>query len=86
MPLITIPLGLFLVHRHPQPVDDCPCFEDAIAFMSVLMGEATMRWLMYRYGFDENFFVGAMPGAAWASWADVMAWWAVAGVKMVMGE
>jgi hypothetical protein len=44
VPLVLIPLTLWAVHQHPQPVDDCPCFEDAIAFMSVLMGAFVARW------------------------------------------
>jgi Helicase associated domain (HA2) len=28
-----------MVNQHRQPVDDCPCFEDAIAFVSVVMGK-----------------------------------------------
>lgn len=33
-----------MVVVHPQPLDDCPCFEDAIAFLSVVMGVVTARW------------------------------------------
>ena len=32
-----------LVNQHP-PVDDCPCFEDAIAFISVILGIITSFW------------------------------------------
>lgn len=28
VPLVTIPMGLLMVSVHPQPLDDCPCFED----------------------------------------------------------
>ncbi|KIK37335.1 hypothetical protein CY34DRAFT_776193 [Suillus luteus UH-Slu-Lm8-n1] len=31
VPSTMIPICLPLVHYHPHPVDDCPCFEDAIA-------------------------------------------------------
>lgn len=86
MPGVAIPLCLFLVHRHPQPVDDCPCFEDAIAFVSVLMGEYVLRWFMFRYGYDESFFVGVMPGSSWATYTDMLAWFSVAAIKMILGE
>lgn len=49
LPLIVAPLlvnsvGIIMVMVHPQPLDDCPCFEDAIAFLSVVMGIVTGRW------------------------------------------
>ncbi|PPQ66638.1 hypothetical protein CVT24_006930 [Panaeolus cyanescens] len=51
VPLILIPLTLFAIHVHPQPVDDCPCFEDAIAFVSVVLGALVSRWgISYGYG------------------------------------
>lgn len=87
VPAVTIPVCLLLVHKHPQPVDDCPCFEDAIAFMSVVMGEILIRWFMLHHGFhDDHFFVKAMPGSDWADWVDVTTWMLMAVVKMVVGE
>ncbi|KAI0674656.1 PAP2-domain-containing protein [Trametes maxima] len=86
VPATVVPLCLYLVHRHPQPVDDCPCFEDAIAFISVVMGEFVGRWFMqYHYGYDKSFFVQPMPGSSWATWTDVGTWWSVAAIKMVIG-
>lgn len=86
VPAITIPLCLLLVHRHPQPVDDCPCFEDAIAFVSVVLGEFLSRWLMSLTQFDERYFVRVMPGKpTGGSWAEVGTWWSVALAKMVIG-
>lgn len=51
VPAIIIPLGLFLVHKHPVPVDDCPCFEDAIAFNSCLMGALSAHWTLLHIHF-----------------------------------
>ncbi|KAM3125359.1 hypothetical protein CJJ07_001522 [Candidozyma auris] len=37
--IILIILGnLFLIHIYPEPVDDCPCFDDSVAFVGVLIG------------------------------------------------
>jgi hypothetical protein len=33
-----VPLTLSLIHYHPETPDDCPCFEDAIAILSVILG------------------------------------------------
>ena len=85
VPAVIVPLCLYLVHRHPQPVDDCPCFEDAIAFVSVVMGEFVARWYMEHNGYDAAFFRRAMPGAAWASWEDLATWWSTAAIKIVIG-
>jgi hypothetical protein len=35
---------ILLISIHPQPVDPCPCFEDAVAFMSVLLGILLSHW------------------------------------------
>jgi len=73
VPLVLIPLTLWAVNQHPQPVDDCPCFEDAIAFMSVLMGAFVARWGMCYDGGDGGVCGGiagiartvVMPGSGW---------------------
>ncbi|EMD34637.1 hypothetical protein CERSUDRAFT_116813 [Gelatoporia subvermispora B] len=84
VPSIVVPACLLMVHRHPQPVDDCPCFEDAIAFVSVNMGEVVSRWYMYRNGYDEAFFSKIMPGSLHGSWLDAFTWISIAVLKMVL--
>lgn len=43
-----LPLTLAAVHYHPQPVDDCPCFEDAIAVLAVVLGTFMGHWYWAR--------------------------------------
>ncbi|KAK0548549.1 Long-chain base-1-phosphate phosphatase [Tilletia horrida] len=50
VPAVIIPVGLAMVTFHPQPMDDCPCFEDAIAFIAVAMGVTIGRWFVVRNG------------------------------------
>ncbi|RSH95324.1 hypothetical protein EHS25_000411 [Saitozyma podzolica] len=50
VPLITVPVALSLVHYHPEPVDDCPCFEDAIAILAVILGGFVGHWADVRLG------------------------------------
>ena len=50
-----------MVNQHPQPVDDYPCFEDAIAFVSIVMGSLLARWHAVHYGFDDQIFKGVIP-------------------------
>jgi hypothetical protein len=44
IPVITTLTWVLMINQHPQPVDDCPCFEDAIAFVSVLGGMFLTIW------------------------------------------
>lgn len=54
VPMVVVPTGLLMVSVHPQPVDDCPCFEDAIAFISVAIGVGLARWSGIRFGITLN--------------------------------
>jgi membrane-associated phospholipid phosphatase len=40
-PLIIASVLLFIVRTHPEPADNCPCFDDSVAFAGVLIG---MNW------------------------------------------
>lgn len=47
-PLIIISFYLFLIHIHFEPVDNCPCFDDSVAFIGVLIGLDLSHWLAYK--------------------------------------
>lgn len=49
--LFAIPMVLFLVRVHPEPADDCPCFDDGVAFMGVMAGTVVGEW-----HFNKTFF------------------------------
>jgi len=87
VPIVLIPLCLLLVHYHPQPVDDCPCFEDAIAFISVVLGIYLARWHTVYFGLDDKFFDAVMPGGHGDIWtgAEWMRWWSLAALKVGTG-
>lgn len=85
-----------MVNQHPVPVDDCPCFEEAIAFISVVMGTFLGRWQATHTGFDAAFFASSMPGTGTGTLTSPLpsvlssltatgAWWGVALLKMVFG-
>lgn len=81
-----------MVHRHPQPADDCPCFEDAIAFVSVVAGMLIARWASILLGFDDDQIVSRMAGDAWPFssssadvWQTAALWWAMAILKLTLG-
>ncbi|KAJ7647111.1 PAP2 superfamily-domain-containing protein [Roridomyces roridus] len=97
VPFTLIPLALLAVNQHPQPVDDCPCFEDAIAIGSVMLGMLVARWGAVRWGAHIPGVQGVlMPGSGWVlgpegwtatprSWTDVGIWWSIALLKMTVG-
>jgi hypothetical protein len=85
VPITITLLGMVMIHKHPQPVDDCPCFEDAIAFVSVIMGIVIGWWLGAELGWSDSAFKLLMPGSAYETWKDVGTWWAFAALKMTVG-
>lgn len=74
-----------MVNQHPQPVDDCPCFEDAIAFISVVLGDILGRWAFFQYGVTPEFFKTPQPGSAYSTITDVATWWLFSVIKVVIG-
>lgn len=60
--LLAIPLGLLLVRVHPEPVDSCPCFDDGVAFMGVIMGQDVGIWLFGKTQYATSVpLQGAIP-------------------------
>ena len=51
VPLIAILLILVLVRIHPEPADDCPCFDDSVAFAGVMIGVELGNWHFARTRF-----------------------------------
>jgi dihydrosphingosine 1-phosphate phosphatase len=75
-----IPATLFLVFVHPAPAEDCPCFEDAVAFLSVVAGLVVGRnWC------PTNFFESTV-GAAFDSPLSSSVWGAAVLAKLLIGE
>ena len=97
--LISILCGL-IVHWHPQPADDCPCFEDAIAFVSVESGILISYWMSNVLGYEDGRRMSSMPGSAWAflsaysplssagsseAYRLSLIWWSTALLKLTLG-
>lgn len=92
--LIAVVCGV-MVHRHPQPIDDCPCFEDAIAFVSVVGGMLLGFWGATRTGFEDSNLTSHMPGSPFPfshgvptsenPWTAMFLWWGTAITKLVVG-
>ena len=43
-PLLVLVVVCVLVRIHPEPVDDCPCFDDSVAFAGVVIGIEFGNW------------------------------------------
>jgi len=74
-----------MVNQHPQPVDDCPCFEDAIAFISVVLGDILGRWAFFQYGVTPEFFKTPQPGSVYSTVGEISTWWLFSVIKVVVG-
>jgi hypothetical protein len=49
-PLIAILVVCVLVRIHPEPADDCPCFDDSVSFAGVVIGAQIGAWHYARTG------------------------------------
>lgn len=43
-PLLVVFVVLVLVRLHPEPADNCPCFDDSVAFAGVIIGVELGSW------------------------------------------
>ncbi|KAI5480218.1 hypothetical protein MNV49_001546 [Pseudohyphozyma bogoriensis] len=75
----VLPATLFLVFVHPAPAEDCPCFEDAVAFVSVVCGIMVGRTWCH-----EDFFQATI-GSRGSSALSSSVWSAAVFAKLVVG-
>jgi hypothetical protein len=52
VPLAIAALIVVMVRVHPEPVDDCPCFDDSVAFAGTIIGVESGAW---RFGKHSPF-------------------------------
>ncbi|GAB7338648.1 hypothetical protein MBLNU457_5379t2 [Dothideomycetes sp. NU457] len=57
--LITVGAILLSVRFHPEPADNCPCFDDSVAFAGVVMGIELGHW-----SFSKSPISWTQPGPA----------------------
>jgi dihydrosphingosine 1-phosphate phosphatase len=51
-PAIAALIIIVLVRIHPEPADDCPCFDDSVAFAGVVIGLEIATWTYGRLPYD----------------------------------
>ncbi|KAF9060151.1 PAP2 superfamily-domain-containing protein, partial [Rhodocollybia butyracea] len=69
-PFLLTSIFLLIINQHPQPIDDCPCFEDAVAMGAVVYGsllQGTPLREVMAMATATSTFVPATPmlGAPW---------------------
>jgi hypothetical protein len=47
--LVVLVVLLLAVRFHPEPADNCPCFDDSVAFIGVVMGSTIATWHYSRF-------------------------------------
>lgn len=57
-PVTVTLLIVILVRIHPEPADDCPCFDDSVAFAGVMIGLELGAWHLPRARLAISSFVG----------------------------
>lgn len=49
--IIVIGFGTIIIHVYPEPADDCPCFDDLVAFIGVIIGLDLSHIALVRTGY-----------------------------------
>ncbi|AEO71266.1 c59aba22-0f30-46f0-94a4-aad1931e331f [Thermothielavioides terrestris] len=57
-PLTIALIIIVLVRVHPEPADDCPCFDDSVAFAGVMIGLECGTWRFARHSRFARFYNG----------------------------
>ncbi|CCE61979.1 hypothetical protein TPHA_0B03070 [Tetrapisispora phaffii CBS 4417] len=52
-PMISTACGLFILLYQTVPIDVCPCFDDTVAFIGVLVGMDVSHWAIERYSLEH---------------------------------
>ncbi len=79
-PILIAVLMLIIVRMHPEPADDCPCFDDSVAFAGVLIGGEIAVW---RYTHSPFSISDPVPGSTPYSLAQVG--WIKTMIRVLLG-
>ncbi|KAL4877076.1 phosphatidic acid phosphatase type 2/haloperoxidase [Aspergillus karnatakaensis] len=72
---------LTLVRIHPEPADDCPCFDDSVAFAGVMIGAQAAYWSLARANATwDNPHPATLPRSNYENIG-----WAKMGIRFVIG-
>lgn len=78
--LIIVLAILVLVRIHPEPADDCPCFDDSVAFAGVVIGIEYGSW-----HFSDTQYAWSQPTPGTVPFDLASMGWTVTIARIVMG-
>ncbi|KAI9288023.1 phosphatidic acid phosphatase type 2/haloperoxidase [Umbelopsis sp. AD052] len=78
---LSIPLLFLMVGIHPDPIERCPCFEDSVCFLGVLIGLLPASWVTAHSSYSQAAF-GIVSGSRTATGSSVIL---ISIVKVVIG-
>ena len=78
--LIIVLIILVLVRIHPEPADDCPCFDDSVAFAGVIVGIEYGNW-----HFARTDYAWSHPVPATVPFSIETMGWIVAVARILIG-
>jgi dihydrosphingosine 1-phosphate phosphatase len=78
--LLVILIILVLVRIHPEPADDCPCFDDSVSFAGVFMGAEYAGW-----HFARSSYAWPLPTKGTIPFDLEQMGWAVVVARIVLG-
>lgn len=62
LPPLSISFGLAILFLHVRPVDECPCFQDSVAFVGVISGIECSEWFLENLGIRAGSGMGLEKG------------------------
>lgn len=63
-PLLSVAFALAILFTHVRPIDECPCFEDSVAFVGVISGLECGEWFLQRSNLEPGAGMGLEKGMA----------------------
>jgi hypothetical protein len=78
--LMVVLIVLVLVRIHPEPADDCPCFDDSVAFAGVMIGIEAGNW-----HFAKTSFAWADPTPGTVPFSLEGVGWVKAVLRIILG-
>ncbi|KAL1888956.1 Long-chain base-1-phosphate phosphatase [Sporothrix stenoceras] len=64
-PITAALVIIVLVRIHPEPADDCPCFDDSVAFAGVMIGLEIGTWHIGRLRDAFSLLPGGIASPSW---------------------
>ncbi|KAL2429015.1 Dihydrosphingosine 1-phosphate phosphatase [Exophiala dermatitidis] len=78
--LLVVLIILVLVRIHPEPADDCPCFDDSVSFAGVMIGCEYAVW-----HFARTPYAWSLPAPGTVPFDLEKMGWSIAALRILLG-